>query len=182
VHASNAARFEEGFRGIANCVKIPGPQSSQEVFRLVQSWLRDCKEQWLLVLDNVDDAEFLVAKPALRSDAGPTAVSKPLREYLPHCEHGSILVTTRCKNSALQLVEQKRNILAAEPMDTAEGVALLKKKVRRQELDDSGDAADLVAALEKMPLAIVQAARFRGRRNCSLYSSFTVTRINSSQL
>jgi hypothetical protein len=50
-------------------------------------------------------------------------------------------------------------------MDTAEGVALLKKKVRRQELDDSGDAADLVAALEKMPLAIVQAARFRGRRN-----------------
>jgi hypothetical protein len=39
-------------------------------------------------------------------------------------------------------------------------VALLKKKVRRQELDDSDDAADLVAAHEKMPLAIVQAAAY----------------------
>jgi tetratricopeptide (TPR) repeat protein len=158
VHASNADRFEQSYRDIAGRVKIAGRQDPQaNIFELVHNWLRDCKHQWLVVLDNVDDARFLLDRPATNS----TAARKPLREYLPHCERGSILVTTRNKEAALKLVEQ-RDIVSVEPMDIAEGIALFKKKLSVQE--DSDSVAELAAALEYMPLAIVQAAAYISQR------------------
>jgi hypothetical protein len=56
VHASNAARFEQSFRDIANCVKISGRQNPQaNIFQLVHDWLRsDRKGKWILILDYVD--------------------------------------------------------------------------------------------------------------------------------
>jgi tetratricopeptide (TPR) repeat protein len=154
VHASNAARFEQSYRDIANQVKIAGRRDAQaNIFELVHNWLRDCKQRWLLVLDNVDDARFLLNTQA----ADSKTVSRSLREYLPHCERGSILVTTRNEEAALKFVE-RRNIVRVRPMDEAEGLALFKKKLGSQ--DDNGDIAELAAALEYMPLAIVQAAAF----------------------
>ena len=152
VHASSAARYEQGFRDVADRVKIVGRQDPQtNIFKLVHDWLYDSKQQWLLVLDNVDDARFLLENPATQSKT----VSQPLREYLPHCERGSILVTTRNKEAALKLVEQ-RDIVSVEPMDKAEGIALFTKKLGPQ--SNNSNVAELAAALEYMPLAIVQAA------------------------
>jgi hypothetical protein len=165
VHASNAARFEQSFRDIADQVKIYGRQDPQaNIFKLVHDWLCDCKQRWLLVLDNVDDAHFLLD---IQADRGGQAANttgssgRPLREYLPHCERGSILVTTRSKEAALNLAEQ-RNMLNVEPMDVAEGLALFKKKLGAR--DESGDVVGLAAALEYMPLAIVQAAAYISQR------------------
>jgi hypothetical protein len=162
VHASNAARFEQSYRDIANRVKIAGRRDPQaNIFELVHNWLCDSRQRWLLVLDNVDDARFLLSGLANGDGDGQTTnaqiIRKPLREYLPHCEHGSILVTTRSKEAALKLVEQ-RNIISVEPMDKAEGIALFERKLRVQE--DSNSVAELVLALEYMPLAIVQAAAY----------------------
>ncbi|KAF2022608.1 hypothetical protein EK21DRAFT_119580 [Setomelanomma holmii] len=99
VHASNADRFMESYRGIANRVKIAGRQDPQaNIFKLVHDWLCDCKQRWLLVLDNVDDARFLLSGQADGDGQSQTTnaqvIQKPLCEYLPHCERGSILVTT----------------------------------------------------------------------------------------
>jgi hypothetical protein len=165
VHASNAARFEQSYRDIADRVKIAGRRDPQaNIFKLVYDWLCDCKQRWLLVLDNVDDARFLLSGQANIDGQGtPNAqvIRKPLREYLPHFERGSILITTRNKEAALMLVEQ-RNIVSVEPMDKAEGVALFKKKLGARE--NSSDIAELAAALENMPLAIVQAAAYISQR------------------
>jgi hypothetical protein len=154
VHASNAARFEQSFRDIADQVKIAGRRDPQaNIFKLVHDWLCNSRQRWLLVLDNVDDAHFLLDRPATNS----TAARKPLREYLPHCERGSILVTTRNKEAARNLVEQ-RDIISLEPMDEAQALALFKKKLGAEE--DDGDIVELAAALEYMPLALVQAAAY----------------------
>lgn len=60
-HASNAARFEQSFRDIADYVKLAGRQDLQvNIFKLVHNWLHKCKQPWLLVLDNVDDARLLL--------------------------------------------------------------------------------------------------------------------------
>ncbi|KAJ5900176.1 uncharacterized protein N7473_004246 [Penicillium subrubescens] len=61
VHASNEARFEQGFRDIANQVKILGRQDPKvNIFALVENWLRDDNRgKWLLILDNVDDDQLL---------------------------------------------------------------------------------------------------------------------------
>ncbi|RAR04073.1 TPR-like protein [Stemphylium lycopersici] len=158
VHASNEARFEQSFRDIADCVKIFGRQDPQaNVFKLVHDWLRECKQKWLLVLDNVDDARFLVEKPATQLKTA----SQPLREFLPHCERGSILVTARNKEAALKLVEP-RDIVGVEPMDEAQALALFKKKLEAHE--DNSNISELAAALEYMPLAIVQAAAYISQR------------------
>jgi UDP-2,3-diacylglucosamine pyrophosphatase LpxH len=158
VHASNAARFEQSFRDIADRVKIAGRRDPQaNIYKLVHGWLCDCKQRWLLVLDNLDDARFLLDNLATQSKT----VSQPLREYLPHCERGSILVTTRNKATALELVNQ-RDVVNIDPMDEAQALALFEKKLGAQ--GDSGDVAELAAALEYMPLAIVQAAAYISQR------------------
>jgi hypothetical protein len=172
VHASNAARFKQSYRDIADRVKIFGRRDPQAtIFELVHDWLCDSRQRWLLVLDNVDDARFLLSDQADGHDQGQTTnahvIRKPLREYLPHCERGSILVTTRNKGAALKLVEQ-RDIVSVEPMDKAEGIALFEKKLGVQENNNS--VAKLAAALEYMPLAIVQDAAYILQRSsrCSV--------------
>ncbi|KAH7364016.1 putative kinesin [Rhexocercosporidium sp. MPI-PUGE-AT-0058] len=179
VHASNAARFEQSFREIAHRVKIPGRQNpTANIFQLVHDWLCDeRKGKWVLILDNVDDAGFLVETrrtgkdvPTSSADSGK---SRPLVSYLPQCQHGTTLITTRTKVAALQLVEDS-SLIAVEPMDKIDAVALLEKKLRIQEDSDAdgknGDIIDLAAVLEHMPLAIVQAAAYISQRapRCSV--------------
>ncbi|KAF2790576.1 hypothetical protein K505DRAFT_250898, partial [Melanomma pulvis-pyrius CBS 109.77] len=170
VHASNAARFEQSYRDIADCVKIAGRQNLRaNIFKLVHDWLRDSKDPWLLILDNMDDARFLlhVQTNSLEQPSDSGTASRPLREYLPHCERGSIIVTTRNKDAALKLVEQ-RDMIAVQPMDEEQAQALFKKKLGVQ--GDDSDIAELAAALEYMPLAIVQAAAYISERapRCSV--------------
>ncbi|KAM0168838.1 hypothetical protein ACHAPF_010602 [Botrytis cinerea] len=166
VHASNTARFEQSFREIANCVKIPGRQNPQaNVFQLVHDWLHDDRKgKWLVILDNADDASFLVQAQSKGRD-GQTSNNientRPLITYLPHCPNGSILVTTRSRDAALKLVEQ-RDIIAIGPMGMVEALALVEKKLEKCDNDDN--TAELVEALEFMPLAIVQAASYISKR------------------
>jgi SpoU rRNA methylase family enzyme len=61
----------------------------------VRDWLHDRKKgKWVLVLDNVDDASFLLEPQNTNQgteEGGNT--SHKLFEHLPVCDHGSILVT-----------------------------------------------------------------------------------------
>ncbi|KAL5330958.1 hypothetical protein ACEPPN_000485 [Leptodophora sp. 'Broadleaf-Isolate-01'] len=166
VHTSNAARFEQSFRDIANRVKIFERQNpTANIFQLVHDWLSDDGRKWVLILDNVDDAGFLVTAQNTDQDGQTNSTGsvevRPLVEYLPQCPNGSILITTRSKSAALKLVEQ-RNIIAVEPMDRADGLALFEKKLGWY--DDGGDIVELTTALEFMPLAIVQAAAYISQR------------------
>ena len=109
IHASNAARFEESFREVADHVKIPGRKNpTANIFQLVRDWLCDNeKGKWVLILDNVDDAGFLVedrrtGQDGQTSDAGSGNL-RPLVSYLPQCQNGTILITTRSKGAALKV-------------------------------------------------------------------------------
>ena len=92
---------------------------------------------------------------------------RPLWEYLPQVQQGSILITTRSKSVALKFVEE-RNVIAVEPMDETQAVELFEKKQLTQ--SNQKDTLQLVAALEFMPLAIVQAAAYISQRapRCSV--------------
>ena len=173
VHASNAARFEQSYRGIANCIKVPGRQNPKaDIFQLVHDWLQDeGKGRWFLILDNVDDAGFLLKARSAGRDGETSSMEgknlQPLISYLPRRQNGSVLITTRSRNVALQLVEQ-RDIIVVKPMEKRDAVALLQKKLGQ--LDSSEEGIELAAALEYMPLAIVQAAAYISQRRprCSV--------------
>lgn len=167
VHASNAARIEQGYRDIAEQVKIPGREDPKtDIFALVNKWLRDEKKgKWVLILDNADETTVLFETHATGqktqasgSSGGPP---QPLLAYLPQSRNGSILVTTRTKSVGLQLAEES-DIIPVEPMDDPHALALLERKLGKQ--IDRDDTFKLAAALEFMPLAIVQAAAYIRQR------------------
>ncbi|KAK3613285.1 hypothetical protein LTR22_028216, partial [Elasticomyces elasticus] len=151
IHASNAARFEQSVRDAADLVKINGRHDPKaDICRLFRDWLRDARKgRWLIVLDNADDAGFLVERDS--------RTGRALFGSLPACEHGSVLITTRSDTAALRLVNRSE-MIAVRPMDEDHALALLEKKLGQQ-----ADRTDLVAltyALEYMPLAIAQAAAY----------------------
>jgi tetratricopeptide (TPR) repeat protein len=165
-HASNPARLEQSFWEIAHQVKVRGRKDAQaDVFKLVRDWLRNEKNgRWLLVLDNADDAGVLSPPPS-NSHTSPTGAStstsglqRHLSEYVPPSRHGSVLVTSRTRRAALQIVEDS-DVVLIEPMHDADARALLYKKLG-DKVDRSDGIAELAAALEYMPLALVQAAAY----------------------
>ncbi|EAW14376.1 uncharacterized protein ACLA_074130 [Aspergillus clavatus NRRL 1] len=138
VHASNAARFEQSFREIADRVKISGRENpTSNIFQLVHDWLQDeRKGKWALILDNVDDDRFLQQAPLIKKDdVGQDSDQKlwrPLQAYLPQSPHGLILMTTRNKGVALRMVEE-REIIIVQPMDQAHAKRLFEAKLGIQE-------------------------------------------------
>lgn len=165
VHASNAARFEQSFRDIADRVKIPGRRDPVvNILQLVHEWLCDERRgEWVLILDNVDDAGFLIeTRPSAAQDVQTSGTSygksrRPI-DYLPHCSHGRILVTTRSRDAALEFMEQQRDFITLGPMDNQEALALLNRKLKGHM--DQLTSTELITALECIPLAIVQAAAY----------------------
>ena len=167
VHASNAARIEQGYRDIADQVKLAGRRDPQaDVFELVHNWLRNEQNgKWLPVLDNADDTTAL-SLPAsngqkTQASGGDSAPPRYFSSYLPQSKNGSVLVTSRTRSVALQLVEES-DIIPIEAMDDNDAQALLQKKLG-EEADKDGIVEPAVA-LELMPLALVQAAAYIRQR------------------
>ena len=143
VHASNAARFEQGMREIADLVRIRGRDDPKaDIFKLVRDWLRGAKSgKWVLVLDNVDDASFLLAPghgSQGRQESGNTSAT--LFEYLPVCDHGSILITTRSEETARKPVEFS-DMIKVDLMKDGDAVGLLEKKLGDDGCPRAGNGA-----------------------------------------
>ena len=179
IHASNAARFEQSARDIAGCAKIFGRQDPKaDILQLVHDWLHNqAKGPWVVILDNVDDADVLTSLSAAcggteEGEAGAEKKSRrSLLSYIPHCQHGSVLVTSRSWSAALEIVEDP-NIIAVDPMNTEDAATLFRKKLRQRGADDTPErVTSLVTSLEHMPLAIVQAAAYISQRwpRCSVH-------------
>ncbi|KAI2716294.1 hypothetical protein DTO013E5_9922 [Penicillium roqueforti] len=173
VHASNAARFDQSFRSIADQVKIPGRQDPKvNILNLVENWLRDEKiGKWVCILDNVDDDQLLCSVPAAgKGDpiSGLTnASTKPLLEYVPRSGNGSTIITSRTREVALKMVDHK-DLIEVQPMERSQALDLLQRKLAQPE--ESQESRQLVEELEFMPLAIVQAASYIRNRapRCSV--------------
>jgi hypothetical protein len=155
VHAGTRARFEEGYRRIAEATKMDGwDDPKADVLRLVRSWLCDeSNGRWMMVVDNADDSDVLF--PSLDR-------TESLSDFLPQSPNGSILVTSRNRDVAYRLTGSNKLIVDVEPMDKKEALTLVQKKVDFSVEED--DAVELVESLDCMPLAITQAAAFIHQR------------------
>ncbi|ETS78637.1 hypothetical protein PFICI_10699 [Pestalotiopsis fici W106-1] len=186
LHASNAVRYEQGFRAIADLVKLPGRQDPQNnILQLVGNWLQSGKSgRWVVILDNVDNAGLLLATSDVRRDGqlstsshsdnlvgvSSSPTSQTPISYLPYCPHGSVLITSRSRDVALRLVEA-RDVVAVEPMSQVDAIALIEKKLGTLGKPiDVADTEALAKSLECMPLAIVQATSYISQRapRCSV--------------
>ncbi|THX80375.1 hypothetical protein D6D04_04634 [Aureobasidium pullulans] len=122
-----------------------------DILQLIQTWLKNAGNgKWLLVLDNADEASYLLRPRAENSDmmsrSGADVGGKILYDYVPTCQHGSVIVTTRSRGMAADLVDDA-DIIIVQPMVEELAMDLLGKKLGPQA--DSTAAKQLVAALEK---------------------------------
>jgi len=173
VYASNAARFEQSVRDNLDQLKVRRRQDAKEnVFQLLHDWLNNASNgPWLIVLDNADDARVLLDKSKIGEQAGVTATSarhtKARIDYLPPCDHGKVLVTSRSEDAANELVYQK-DVVTVGPMEEEQALALLRKKLEVWYTDQH--APSLARQLDSIPLALAQAAAyiFRSKGRCSI--------------
>lgn len=129
-------------------------------------WLNDAKTgRWVLILDNLDDDEFLHASTSADPDSlGSDRSGKPARSIwscLSQSLNGSIVITSRSKRVALRIVEAY-DIIPIDPLDESHAISLFNKKLGVRA--NKEDVIQLTAALEFMPLAIVQAAAYIKQR------------------
>lgn len=164
MHASTAERIEQGYREIAERIKIAGRKDPQvDIFELVARWLKkEKKRRWLLILDNADDEAVLSTMqvwvpPTTGSSRVDGQRNPKFLAYLPQSVNGSLLVTTRTRSVAMNLVKP-RDVVLVEPMIESDAVALLKKKLGGQASDNHVE--ELAGTLQYMPLAIVLAGAY----------------------
>jgi tetratricopeptide (TPR) repeat protein len=165
VHAGTRARFEEGYRRIAEATKMNGWNDKKvDILQLVRSWLCDeSNGQWTMVIDNADDADVFFNNGSQNLTTGNLDESAELlSNFLPQSPNGSILVTSRNQDVAQKLIGASSGIVEVKPMDTGNALALLEKKLGFIAAKD--DAMRLICALDFMPLAITQAAAFINQR------------------
>ena len=151
---------------------LEGKDPQTDVLSLVHDWLRYHQNaKWLLVLDNVDDATFLVDRPITSEDMPMNSLSntghRPLIEYVPVSQNGSVLITSRAKDAALKLVEAS-DIVEVCPMEEELAAALIEKKLGSKA--EKEEMVQLAKTLECMPLAMVQATSYIVERwpRCSI--------------
>ncbi|KAL1592153.1 hypothetical protein SLS59_009922 [Nothophoma quercina] len=166
VHAETQARFNQGYRDIAEKAKIIGYDDPKaDIMRLVSTWL--CNEsngRWAMVVDNADDASvFFRGTPGSSETekADSATVQLPYADYLPQTSNGSILFTSRSRDVAYMLTGSEASIVEVGPMDEHESYGLLKRKFTSAVKKNEADT--LSESLDHMPLALTQAAAFINR-------------------
>lgn len=161
VHAGSPERFYQSISQIAQSCHVPGHKDpTADVPELVKAWLaRDDQSAWLMILDNADDTEIFFSSSDVTSKGH-------LARYIPECSHGSILVTTRNKETGVRLT-RGRGVMEIKHMNAAESGELIQE-ILEDDHPNSDHLALLTARLEHIPLALVQAAAFIQERSMTI--------------
>lgn len=165
VHASNSARFAESYKRIATACNIPSKDDpSSDVPQLVRDWLETSYERkFLMIIDNVDDRSTFFDEA--------TSTGKALREYIPQCDRGTIIYTTRSRDIGIDLTLD-RDPISVPSMEVEEARSLLGERVRSQSTNE--EQLELLEKLVFLPLAICQATAFMLKRNRSISDYLTI--------
>jgi tetratricopeptide (TPR) repeat protein/transcriptional regulator with XRE-family HTH domain len=154
INASTRDALSADFVKLAALLDLPEQQEQDQdiVARAVRRWLTT-HTRWLLILDNVDNLEMIV-------------------DFLPAHGTGDVLLTTR-----LQALGTFAQSIEVEKMGLDEGVMFLLRRTKviapGTSLDPAtkesqAQAAEVVAALDGLPLALDQAGAYIEETRCGL--------------
>ena len=113
-----------------------------------------------MVLNNADDVDMFF-NPRKKTSEG-TAINQytsPMCMYLPQTSKGSILVTSRNRQAAFRLTNESEHVIDVLRMNQEDAKALLCKRLPN-DTSSEDDTIALIKNLERLPLAITQAAAY----------------------
>jgi hypothetical protein len=83
-------------------------------------------------------------------------------DIVPESSNGCVLVTSRSRKAAYEMIGDYESIISIEPMTEASALALFRKKFKDESSD--ADIQELMQSLDYMPLAISQATAYIRQR------------------
>lgn len=140
-------------------MQIPGAaDGNADILQLVSTWLANSDNgPWLLILDNADDSTVLLDLSTSKTGIGATPLQRCLLDFLPRVQHGAVLITTRDRTCALDLIGHCGTPIEVRSMSLNESVQLLRR-ISPDAVEE--EASELVGELENVPLAISQASAY----------------------
>ncbi|KAH7150872.1 hypothetical protein DER46DRAFT_562335 [Fusarium sp. MPI-SDFR-AT-0072] len=106
--------------------------------------------KWFLIIDNADNIETLY---------GTAEAPGGIDEFIPDCEHGYILYTTRSREVAVSVAQN--NVVKLSEMDDEDAKALLQGSlIEKDQMQDTALIDKLLHKLAHLPLAITQASAY----------------------
>ncbi|KAL6812533.1 hypothetical protein J3E69DRAFT_376335 [Trichoderma sp. SZMC 28015] len=151
VPAINTNTFENAYREIGRELNIQIIENDKaDIKSLVKATLSQISDNWLLIIDNADDAALF----------GETSEVTSLRDYLPFNLKGSILFTTRNLEVSQKLDVRKENIIHLTEMSQSEATNMLQKGLNTHQMSDAQSLESLLEFLTNLPLAIKQASAY----------------------
>ncbi|RPB23407.1 TPR-like protein [Terfezia boudieri ATCC MYA-4762] len=148
------------------CFEVTQPSEEQYVVDAVKRWFASLENtNWLLVFDNLDDLD-----------------SVDIEEYIPACNHGTVIITSRRRD-----LQQGRRGFEVQQMQSIEAIQLLlmacaMPKFEDLVLSDQTTASTIVQELGYLPLALDQAGAYIHMSQYSLGRYLKAYQSNASYL
>jgi Tfp pilus assembly protein PilF len=129
---------------------VPGIEDSSQNSKLLvrRKLMVNDVGPWLMIVDNADDNHLMYSGPNLA-------------RYLPNCPHGRIIATTRDRQIAISMTENRGTVEVPkmEPNESEQLVNNMMSTTDSKEKDKE-DIKRLSQTLDYLPLAISQAAAY----------------------
>ncbi|KAE8372665.1 violaceus kinesin [Aspergillus bertholletiae] len=149
---------EQAYISIASKLGITNIKPA-ELKEKVKAYLsQESVGKWLLLFDNADD---------MRMWSKDISSAPVLTDFLPQCEQGHILFTTRSRRVAVKLASSY--VIPISEPDTENAAKILQNSlVEKTLLHDHDTANTLLKQLAFLPLAIIQAAAYINKNSIGL--------------
>ncbi|KAJ5660528.1 hypothetical protein N7507_006979 [Penicillium longicatenatum] len=153
IPAVDTETLEQAYLDIAHHLRLQFDPQKEDVKRVVQSYLSQSHSgRWVLIFDNADDLELWKENNRDCQQGG-------LRGFLPKSDRGVILFTTRSTKVAQYLAAT--DVIQINELDEPKAMRVLANSLLKKDLlDNTESARELLERLTYLPLAIIQAASF----------------------
>ena len=165
VHADSEARFTEDYSEIAKRANLSPDLKGEDLLRAVQQWIEQ-QNSWLLILDNVDELRIF-KKSSDRQVKNEQLPSPSLLQFVPKGSNGAVIWTSRDGAILGRLVGVNRGIKVGAMTDE-ESLSLFQRLCGETLTDKASEVEELLNLLQKLPLAIAQAAAYIRRTKVSI--------------
>ncbi|KAK6209142.1 hypothetical protein LQW54_006596 [Pestalotiopsis sp. IQ-011] len=157
---------QQAYVEMARKLGVKKKSGDEDIRELVCRYLSSAEAgKWLLIVDNADDQELVFGS----TEGGG------IEEFIPRSDQGSILLTTRSRQVAVDFAQA--DIVDVEQMSREEATQLLEKSLpQKQMLQDEALMSELLDYLTCLPLAITQAAAYLNRTKAPVHKYLNLLR------
>ncbi|KXJ85417.1 P-loop containing nucleoside triphosphate hydrolase protein, partial [Microdochium bolleyi] len=153
--ARTASQILEQHAAVGSLKGLNLQQGHDKLVQAVKAWLSlPGNTRWLIVYDNYDKPKL----PGRKTDA-----AVDIHQFLPMAYQGSVVITTR-----LSQIDMGHHIRVERLKSEDESMQILSKASGRNDLQDDGDAQELVRVLDGLPLALATAGAYLKRVRVSI--------------